>query len=152
VSPRASAGGFLLAKVHRISGRVFARLLKEEGDIPVNPAQGRILFALWRSSGPMPISALARETALEPSTLTSMLDRLEAAGLLRRSPSAEDRRVVIVERTDRDRALEARYRRVSERMTRLFYRGMAQAEIAAFEESLERILDNLEREERDRRA
>lgn len=138
-----SEGGFLLAKVHQVSGRVFAKLLKREGGFPINPAQGRILFALWRSSGPIAIGELARQTALEPSTLTSMLDRLEAAGLARRSASAADRRVVTVERTDADRALEARYREVSERMTRLFYKDMGESEIAMFERSLGRILDNL---------
>ena len=144
-----SEGGFLLAKAHQVSSRVFARLLKLEGGFPINPAQGRILFALWRAAEPLPMTALARETALEPSTLTSMLDRLEAAGLVRRSSSDRDRRVVTVERTDAERALEVRYRVVSERMTRLFYGDMGEAEIAAFERSLARILDNLGRAERE---
>jgi DNA-binding MarR family transcriptional regulator len=142
-----SEGGLLLAKVHQISGRVFAKLLKREGGFPINPAQGRILFALWRSSGPLTMTALARETALEPSTLTSMLDRLEAAGLARRAASESDRRVVTVERTDADRALESKYRSVSERMTRIFYGDMSGEEIEAFERSLARILGNLEQAE-----
>jgi DNA-binding MarR family transcriptional regulator len=144
-----SEGGFLLAKVHQVSGRVFSRLLKEEGELPINPAQGRILFALWRSREALTMGALSRETALEPSTLTSMLDRLEAAGLLRRAASAQDRRAVTVERSDADRALEARYRAVSERMTRLFYGDMGQAEVEAFEASLGTILDNLRTAERE---
>ena len=143
-----SEGGFLLAKVHQVSGRVFARLLKEEGGISINPAQGRILFALWRVDGPLTIGELSRETALEPSTLTSMLDRLEGAGLVRRVASSEDRRVVTVERTDADRALEAKYREVSERMTRLFYGDMDGTQIAAFEGALDRILGNLFEAER----
>ncbi|HRY54537.1 MAG TPA: MarR family transcriptional regulator [Spirochaetia bacterium] len=147
-----SAGGFLLAKVHQVSGRVFARLLREAGDFPINPAQGRILFALWRAGRPLPMGELAAETALEPSTLTSMLDRLEAAGLARRSPSPSDRRVVLVERGEADRALEERYAELSARMTGLFYGDLGEAEVAAFEASLERILANLEKAERELRA
>jgi len=137
-----SEGGFLIAKAHQIGGRVFARMLKEEGGVAINPAQGRILFALWKA-GDMCASALSKETALEPSTLTSMLDRLEAAGLIRRAPSPEDRRVVVIERTDADRALEAVYLQASERMTELFYAGMAAPEIDAFERSLRKVVANL---------
>jgi DNA-binding MarR family transcriptional regulator len=138
-----SEGGFLIAKAHQIGGRVFARMLKEEGGAAINPAQGRILFALWKA-GDMSVSALSKETALEPSTLTSMLDRLEAAGLVRRAPSPQDRRVVVIERTDADRALEALYLEASERMTKVFYEGMAAPEIRAFEASLRKIVINLE--------
>jgi MarR family transcriptional regulator, organic hydroperoxide resistance regulator len=144
-----SEGGFLLAKIHQVSGRVFAKLLKREESFPINPAQGRILFALWRSPGSLAMGELAKETSLEPSTLTSMLDRLETAGLLRRVPSESDRRVVLIERTDADRELEARYAEVSARMTKLFYGDMPAAEIAAFEHSLARILDNLSKAERE---
>ena len=137
-----SEGGFLLAKVHQVSGRVFSRLLLEKGTIPINPGQGRILFVLWRR-GRIGIAELAKETSLQPSTLTSMLDRLEAIGLVRRVPDEADRRAYIIERTDADRALEADYREVSARMGSLFYGGMDADEIAAFERSLARILENL---------
>jgi DNA-binding MarR family transcriptional regulator len=143
-----SEGGFLIAKAHQIGGRVFARMLKEASGTVINPSQGRILFSLWKS-GDMSVRALSKETALEPSTLTSMLDRLEAAGLVRRVPSGEDRRVIMIERTEAGRALEAEYGAASERMTELFYRGMARAQIVAFEESLARIVANLERAERE---
>jgi MarR family transcriptional regulator, organic hydroperoxide resistance regulator len=141
-----SEGGFLIAKAHQIGGRVFARMLKEASGTIINPAQGRILFSLWKA-GDMSVSALSKETALEPSTLTSMLDRLEAAGLVRRAPSSGDRRVVVIERTKADRALEGEYRDASERMTELFYEGMGAAEIEAFESSLRKIVANLTKAE-----
>jgi DNA-binding MarR family transcriptional regulator len=97
------------------------------------------------------LTALGRETALEPSTLTSMLDRLEEAGLVRRVPSKEDRRAIMVERTEADRALEKRYAAISDRMTKLFYGSLPAAERKAFESTLARILDNLLAAERDLR-
>jgi MarR family transcriptional regulator, organic hydroperoxide resistance regulator len=144
----ASAGGYLMAKAQQIAGRVFNRLLKDAGGGDINSAQGRILFALWRGGG-MSITALARETALEPSTLTSMLDRLEAAGFLRRAASPEDRRSYLVECSAEGRALEAKYAAVSRRMTELFYGGLGASDIAAFEATLSRIVDNLEAAERE---
>ncbi|MCX6101418.1 MAG: MarR family transcriptional regulator, partial [Candidatus Bipolaricaulota bacterium] len=108
-------GGFLVAKVHRLAGRVFSRLLREER-IEINSAQGRILFSLWREDG-VPISDLARKTALSKSTLTSMLDRLVTQGYVERIPDPDDRRAIRIARTEKDRALEADYRRVSDQMT-----------------------------------
>jgi MarR family transcriptional regulator, organic hydroperoxide resistance regulator len=143
-----SEGGFLVAKAHQIGGRVFARMLKESSSAAINPAQGRILFALWKS-GDMSVGELSKETALEPSTLTSMLDRLEAAGLLRREASKDDRRVVMIERTEACLALEEEYGEASTRMTELFYRGMGAEEIAAFEASLRKIVANLTEAEGD---
>ncbi len=150
-SRETSQGGYLLAKAQQVSSRVFNRLLKDSGGADINSAQGRILFALW-SHGSMGISALAKETALEPSTLTSMLDRLEAAGLLRRAPSPGDRRAYVVECTEEGSAIESRFAELSARMTELFYGDMTDAERAGFERSLGRILANLEKAESELRG
>ena len=137
----ARQGGFLISKIHRLTGRVFARMLRKY-DIEINPAQGRILFVLWREDG-IPIRELAKRTSLGKSTLTSMLDRLEESGYVVRERSEMDRRVVLVRRTDKDRAAQAAYERVSAAMSDVFYRGLTSAEIEAFERTLERILENL---------
>ena len=134
-------GGFLVSKIHRLSGRIFARMLKEY-EIEINPAQGRILFVLWREDG-IPIRELAKRTSLGKSTLTSMLDRLEQAGHIVRERSETDRRVILVRRTEKDRAAQAAYERVSVAMTEVYYRSLSGTEIERFERVLERILDNL---------
>jgi len=136
-----SEGGFLLSKAHQLMGRVFNRLLREHG-IELNSAQGRILFVLWERDG-IPITELAQATMLSKSTLTSMLDRLEEAGHLRREPSPEDRRVTLITLTERNRLLRDRYDRVSNEMTELFYEGFSPEEVTAFEDYLRRVLENL---------
>jgi DNA-binding MarR family transcriptional regulator len=136
-----SEGGFLISKVHQLMGRVFNRLLREHS-IEFNSAQGRILFVLWERDG-IPIRELARATMLSKSTLTSMLDRLEEAGHLRRGPSPGDRRVTLISLTERNRLLRDRYDQVSGEMTELFYGGFSPGEVAAFEDYLRRILGNL---------
>ena len=91
----------------------------------------------------IPIRELGRETALEKSTLTCMLDRLEKAGFIRRVPSSEDRRRIHIRRTAKDKALEKKYLAVSAEMTELFYHGFRPEEIDRFEEFLRRIYGNL---------
>jgi DNA-binding MarR family transcriptional regulator len=138
---RRSEGGFLISKIHQLSGRTFNRLLRERG-IEFNSAQGRILFVLWEKDG-IPIKELSEKTRLSKSTLTSMLDRLEGAGHISREPSGEDRRVVLVKLTEENRRQRRLYDQVSEEMTGLFYEGFAWGEITEFEGYLRRILDNL---------
>jgi MarR family transcriptional regulator, organic hydroperoxide resistance regulator len=141
-------GGFLIAKIHRTAGRVFARMLHERG-LQINPAQGRILFVLW-DEGPMTIHELAKRSGLVKSTLTSTLDRLEAQGQVLRVRSGEDRRKIMIELTPKNRTMHKLYGQVSKEMAALFYRGFAPSEITALEGSLDRILRNLvESEERD---
>ncbi len=135
-------GGFLITRIHQLAGRLFAEKLKAYNLDEINPAQGRILFVLWRKDG-IPIRELAQKTSLGKSTLTSMLDRLEAAGYLERVPSGSDRRKIIIKLTAKDRKLRNIYKKVSDEMTELFYRGFSAGEIREFEKYLRQILDNL---------
>ncbi len=134
--------GFLISKIHHLSGRIFARMLKEY-DIEINPAQGRIMFVLWQEDR-IPIRELAQKTALEKSTLTAMLDRLEKMGYVRRIHSAMDRRQILVERTELDKSWQDIYVKVSQEMSDLFYQGFSEGEIYELDRYLRRLLVNLE--------
>lgn len=134
-------GGFLIAKIHQIAGRIFSRKLRTAG-VDLNPAQGRIMFVLWHSDR-IPINELAKKTSLGKSTLTSMIDRLESSGYLSRVPCSDDRREILIERTDRDKAFEKIYTKLSGDMTRLFYHGFSKKDIGQFEDYLVRIYENL---------
>lgn len=135
-------GGFLIAKIHQVSGRIFAKILKKNGIDQINPAQGRILFALWKKDE-IPISELAKKTQLSKSTLTSMLDRLEQAGHITRIRPKKDRRTIMLKLTEKDKHLEKVYSKVSEEMINIFYREFSQEEIDEFEGHLKKILTNL---------
>lgn len=63
------------------------------------------LNVLWREDG-QTVGALAEQLALEPSTLTPVLKRLEASRLVRRTRNPDDERQVLVALTDEGRALE----------------------------------------------
>ena len=53
------------------------------------------LSFLWQ--GPQTASAIAGETRLTPAAVTSLIDRLEKRGFVRRKPDPNDRRKVMVE-------------------------------------------------------
>lgn len=135
-------GGYLISKIHQLSGRIFTKLLKEADINNLNPAQGRILFALWKQNN-VPISTLAQETQLHKSTLTKMLDRLEDSGHLVRKPSQNDRRIVTISLTEKNYLLREKYEAVSTSMREIFYNDMLQEEVMELDRLLNIILGNL---------
>ncbi len=135
-------GGFLMSKIKQIQGRVFERMLDENGISEFNGAQGRILFVLWETDD-IPISMLSERTGLAKTTLTSMLDRLERSGHILRLPDPDDRRAVRICLTESAEDLREKYERVSAMMNEVFYRGFSDNEILTFEEWLRKILENL---------
>lgn len=59
-----------------------------------------VLSTLWEGDG-QTISAIADRLALEPSTITPLVKRLEAAGFVQRLRSTKDERLVGVHLTDK---------------------------------------------------
>lgn len=140
-------GVFLTARIHTLSQRVLAKILKKNCVNEINPAQGRIFFALWQKDG-ISIRELAQKTSLEKSTLTSMLDRLEKNGFIQRVPSKDDRRKILIKLTEKDREMQAVYTQICGEKLELFYKGFTEKEIDKFEGYLSRILNNLESAEK----
>ncbi|OHB78434.1 MAG: MarR family transcriptional regulator [Planctomycetes bacterium RBG_16_55_9] len=133
--------GFLMAKIRQVAGRIFERMLKDYA-IEISSAQGRIMFALWQKDG-VSIYELAKKTQLKKSTLTSMLDRLEKMGYVRRQRSEKDRRKILIHRTSKDENLESEYVRLSQEHAKIFYHGFTEEQIERFEMDLKQILNNL---------
>ena len=72
-----------------------------------------------------------------------MDDRLEESGLVERIRSTEDRRTILLRRTEKDKACQKVYVAVSKKMNALFYAGLSEEEIDAFEGVLRHILETL---------
>jgi len=64
-------------------------------DLDLSPAQCHVLHAI-EPGQPMPMGRLAERLACDASNVTGLTNRLEARGLLRRRPSAGDRRVKVL--------------------------------------------------------
>jgi DNA-binding MarR family transcriptional regulator len=148
---RTPGGGHLITKVTQLGSRVFARLLKDAGIDDINPGQGRILYSLWKKDG-VAMKELAQATGLEKSSLSIMLDRLEAEGKIVRSRDETDRRTTLVFLSEPTRKRQDEFARVSDEMNALYYEGFTNPEIARFESYLARILENLELREAENRA
>ncbi len=84
--------------------RAYKPLLDELG---LTYPQYLVLNILWREDG-QAVGRIADQLALESSTLTPLLKRLEAAGMVRRNRNPANERQVVVALTDAGQALRAR--------------------------------------------
>src|SRR5438874_8139257 len=83
-------------------------------EFELSPAQCHVLH-LIAPDRPIPMGRLAEALACDASNVTGLVDRLESRGLVRRQPSAGDRRVKVLELTSAGARLRST---VLERMTR----------------------------------
>ena len=138
-----TSGGFLVTKIKQHGDRIFEKVLAEKGIDSFNGAQGRILYVLWQQDG-VPIKTVSEQCGLAITSLTTMLERMEKQGLIRRVSDEKDRRKTLLFLTDKARDLRKDYDAVSDQMSRIFYDGFTDEEIMRFEDDLRRVQKNLE--------
>lgn len=95
-----------------------------------------VMVALWERDEPM-VRELAQRLSLDSGTLSPLLKRLEAAGLVKRSRSREDERAVTIALTPAGRALQKRAPEVVSRIADLF--GLSLAEMQQLKGVLRQI-------------
>lgn len=76
------------------------------GRLGLNRTDLRAVDLVLANDGPLSAGELTRALRLSPAATTTVIDRLERAGLLTRTRDAENRRRVLVTATDAARAVE----------------------------------------------
>jgi MarR family transcriptional regulator, organic hydroperoxide resistance regulator len=92
---------FSLYAAANAMNRVYQPLLES---LQVTYPQYLVLNTLWAKDG-QPVSQIGHRLGLESNTLTPLLKRMEAAGLLRRTRSENDERSVLITLTPKGRNL-----------------------------------------------
>ena len=94
----------------------------------LHPGQEVLLLEL-DAHGPCTQTQLAGALGCEPPSVTVMVQKLEAAGLIERSPSASDGRATVVELTDTGRALMPKLKEVWLRLAEATVAGLSGASL-----------------------
>ncbi|MFH9012188.1 MarR family winged helix-turn-helix transcriptional regulator [Streptomyces sp. NPDC017943] len=89
----------LTRRVHRIQKRHL-----QQRELGVTPAQSRLLRTLAHWGSPPRMADLAERLEVVPRAVTTLVDGLEASGLVRRVPDPANRRVIRIELTDEGRS------------------------------------------------
>ncbi len=103
----------------------------------------RVLFRLLAKDH-LTVNELARLTGIETSTLSRLLDRMSAKGLLKRTRDAVDKRSVLVSLTVKGRKLARQHRPVYYKdYERILLDGFGDERAATFRKELVRMVQNL---------
>jgi DNA-binding MarR family transcriptional regulator len=99
---------FALHSTSLLMTKVYKPLLQALG---LTYPQYLAMMVLWERDG-LTVGEISTRLLTDPGSLTPLLKRLEVEGLLSRTRSREDERVVIVELTDQGRALREKARSI----------------------------------------
>ena len=124
---------FSLYSASRAATAVYRPLLEELG---LTYPQYLVLMVLWEQDG-RSVRDLGRALELDSGTLSPLLKRLEAAGLLRRLRSEADERRVEVHLTADGRSLREKALPLSQHVAEAA--GLAPEELRALQETLVKV-------------
>ncbi len=115
---------------------------KRLASLELSAAQLIIIANLAGAEEPKSASDLCKGISYDAGAMTRMLDRLETKGLIRRTRSAQDRRLMHLELTDQGREAYPRMREISMAVANRFLRGFTKSEARQLESLLARMLEN----------
>ncbi|MFB9239690.1 MarR family winged helix-turn-helix transcriptional regulator [Plantactinospora siamensis] len=135
---------FALYAASRAVTDVYRPLLDELG---LTYPQYLVLLVLWERDPATPtVKELGAALELDSGTLSPLLKRLAAAGLVNRRRSARDERVVEIELTTAGRAVRDRVAEVPRRVAAAT--GLTEAELVALRDTLTRITATVHQQQR----
>jgi DNA-binding MarR family transcriptional regulator len=133
--------GFLLSRATWAMNNFVNRMLKETGLADITVAYLAVLQALWDKDG-LSISDLGEKAHLEKSTMTSLIDRMEGAGLLSREDHPTDRRAYRICLTARGKELEEKLDQVVSRAYKHLTRGIPEKDLQKSVEVCNHLMKN----------
>lgn len=106
--PQAAPGMAAITSLMRAHQIALARVEAVLKPHDITFARYEVLMLLWFSSrGSLPMKVIGSRLQVHPTSVTNAVDRLEAAGLVRREAHPSDRRATLVAITDAGRDVAA---------------------------------------------
>lgn len=127
-----------LSPIHKSSRQIAIHLEGMLADFGLTTTESHVLVYL-RSYAPCSIGELHRVFGYKRSTLTSLLDRLDAKGLAVREPDRDDRRSIILKLTRNGKTMANRINRLIEALERAIRSKVKSRDIDGFHEVMAAI-------------
>jgi DNA-binding MarR family transcriptional regulator len=131
--------GFLVNQLGKKLTASFNERLAEYG---LTTTQWGVLACLWGEDG-LVQRELSQRSGIDPATLTEMLKRMEARGLVRRARDPDNNRLQRVYLTERDTTLHDTLTADAAAVNRLATAGFSEAERAELLRLLQRALSSI---------
>lgn len=131
---------FLLLDISRMIRAEFERRVAA-AELGITPGEARTLATVARS-GPIRQNCLADVSAQSRMSVTVYLDRLEATGVIRRSPDPDDRRAKVAEVTEAAAPLLRALKSIGDEVRAGMRGAMSDDDWDRFRDSLRMIRNN----------
>lgn len=129
--------------LNRAGMRIATAFTREARRHGLNLQMWRVLAALHHRDG-QGVGELAETTAIDISTLSRVLDQMEAKSLVLRRREAQDQRNVVIRRTAAGRSATVRLLPTARRYETMALNGFDEREAAALKQMLRRVYRNLD--------
>ena len=139
--PSGQAKHGIIRLINRVRVELIDALDRELAQFDISAAQLIVLASVANREADS-ASGLCKSISYDPGAMTRMIDRLQQKGLVRRIPSAEDRRAANVELTAAGRALYPQLIAAKETVQAQFVRGFSADDVRKLEKLLNRMLEN----------
>ena len=133
-----------LGYLTRYAFRAFVRSLAVELEKhDILPGELSVFRVLWKGDGISQVE-LAQRMRVEKASLTSVLNKMQRKGLIRKTPDKVDRRKINITLTSKGGGLKAPLLPLAGKINTRAMRGMSDAEIDQLCRMLARVIGNLD--------
>ena len=125
--------------LHRVTKRFRRAQAEHLSPLGLTPAQERALRVLTRSPEPLRMTELAARLGIVPRSVTTVVDALETAGLVRREIDPANRRAILLHLTSQGLAVRDELRAARRRAAEDLFAPLPPADRTALGELLNKI-------------
>jgi DNA-binding MarR family transcriptional regulator len=129
---------YICFNVGRVMRRVYEHYDSRLSPFNLTTPQYMVFNALWMGDG-ITIGELGQRVALDGSTITGILDRMEKNGYVERRPNAEDRRSALVYLTEKAREVGPRIISFADELDAAIRKNFSAKDMAIFERVLREL-------------
>ena len=133
----------LSGKISAAINRKMYRSFRKE-NIDITPEQWSVLYYLWEKDG-VNQQELCNATFKDKPSMTRLIDNLEKQQLVTRTTSQHDRRINIINLTEKGRKLDEMTQPVVTRTKEVALQGLTDEEIVLAQQLLNKVFSNIKK-------
>ena len=133
-------GEYICFNIGRVMRRVYEYYDSRLSSFNLTTPQYMVFNALWIGDG-ITIGELGQRVALDGSTITGILDRMEKSGYVERRPNAGDRRSALVHLTEKAREVGPQIIKFADELDDSIRKRFSARDMVVFEHVLQELAE-----------